>query len=57
MKRQELLQKLNKLGAKLMRHGAKHDVYFQPRTNVSTTVPRHDNIKEFTAKSIIKTLS
>jgi hypothetical protein len=29
----------------------------QPRTKVETTVPRHNEVKEFTAKSILKTLS
>jgi predicted RNA binding protein YcfA (HicA-like mRNA interferase family) len=57
VKRSELLQKLNKLGAVLVRHGKKHDVYAQPRTKIETTVPRHDDIKEFTAKSILKILS
>ncbi|GHT87097.1 hypothetical protein FACS1894137_13690 [Spirochaetia bacterium] len=57
MKRTELLQRLNRLGAVFVRHGKKHDVYIQPKTNIETTVPRHENIKEFTAKSILKTLS
>jgi hypothetical protein len=41
----------------LVRHGNKHDVYKQPATNIETTIPRHDEVKEFTAKNIIKTLS
>jgi len=45
------------MGAVFVRHGGKHDVYFQPATNIETTVPRHDEIKKFTAKSIINTLS
>jgi len=57
MKRTHLLQILNKMGVIFVRHGKKHDVYKQPATNVETTIPRHDEIKEFTAKSIIKTLS
>jgi len=57
VKRSELLQKLNRLGAVLVRHGKKHDVYAQPRTKIETTVPRHEEIKEFTAKSILKILS
>ena len=45
------------MGVVFVRHGAKHDVYMQPATKVETTVPRHDEIKNFTAKGIIKTLS
>ena len=57
MKRTQLLQILNNMGAVFVRHGNKHDVYRQPATKVETTVPRHNEIKEFTAKSIIKTPS
>ena len=57
MKRQELLKLLNQMGVVFVRNGKKHDVYLQPATKISTTVPRHDEIKQFTAKSIIKTLS
>ena len=57
MKKFDLLQRLNRQGAILIRHGAKHDVYFQPRTNKEATVPRHDEINEYTAKAILKKLS
>ena len=57
MKRTKLLQILNQMGVVFVRHGKKHDVYKQPVTKIETTVPRHGEIKEFTAKSIIKTLS
>jgi len=57
MKRVDLLQRLNRQGAAFVRHGAKHDVYFQPRTNKEAAVPRHDEINEYTAKAILKKLS
>ena len=57
MKKTELLQILNQMGVVFVRHGRKHDVFKQPMTNVETTIPRHSEIKEYTAKSIIKTLS
>jgi predicted RNA binding protein YcfA (HicA-like mRNA interferase family) len=57
MKKVELLQKLNRQGAIFARHGGKHDVYLQPRTNKEATVPRHDEINEYTAKAILKKLS
>ncbi|MDR0323045.1 MAG: type II toxin-antitoxin system HicA family toxin [Treponema sp.] len=57
MNRTKLLQTLNQMGAVFVRHGKRHDVYMQPATKIETTVPRHNEIKEFTAKNIIKTLS
>ena len=57
MKKHELIKKLNQQGAFLLRHGGKHDVYIQPRTNKEATVPRHTEINEFTAKAILKKLS
>jgi predicted RNA binding protein YcfA (HicA-like mRNA interferase family) len=57
MKRTRLLQILNQMGVIFVRHGKKHDIYKHPITKIETTIPRHDEIKEFTAKNIIKTLS
>ena len=57
MKRKELIQRLCRMGAEFVRHGKKHDIYIQPKTNKESAVPRHDNIDEYTAKSIIKKLS
>ena len=57
MKKYELIQKLIQQGAVLLRHGGKHDVYIQPRTNKEATVPRHTEINEYTAKAILKKLS
>ncbi|MCL1814168.1 MAG: type II toxin-antitoxin system HicA family toxin [Treponema sp.] len=57
MNRTKLLQILNQMGVVFVRHGKKHDVYIQPITKIETTVPRHDEVKEFTAKNIIKTLA
>jgi predicted RNA binding protein YcfA (HicA-like mRNA interferase family) len=57
MKKAELLQKLNRQGAVLARHGAKHDVYRQPRTNKEAAVPHHGEINEYTAKAILKKLA
>ena len=57
MKKFELIQKLNRQGAVFVRHGDRHDVYMQPKTNKEATVPRHDEINEYTAKAILKKLS
>jgi predicted RNA binding protein YcfA (HicA-like mRNA interferase family) len=56
MKRRELIRELEKMGCVLIRHGAKHDWYQNPRTKVSQPVPRHKEIKEHLARHIIKML-
>jgi photosystem II stability/assembly factor-like uncharacterized protein len=57
MKRTELIRKITGLGAVLERHGAKHDWYVKKETNVGQAVPRHTEIKESTARLIIKAFS
>jgi len=47
MKRKALIRELEKMGCVLIRHGAKHDWYQNPRTKVSQPVPRHNEIGEF----------
>jgi len=56
MKRRDLIRELEKMGCVLIRHGAKHDWYQNPRTKVSQPVPRHREIKEYLARHIIKML-
>lgn len=56
MKRKELIRELEKMGCVLIRHGAKHDWYQNPKTKVSQPVPRHKEIKEHLARHIIKML-
>lgn len=57
MKRRELLQKIEGEGAVLIRHGGNHDWYQNLVTGVCQPVPRHTEIKEYLAKSIIRKLS
>ena len=57
MKRVELIRKITSLGAELERHGAKHDWYLNKETNIGQAIPRHNEIKETTAKRIIKAFS
>ena len=52
MKTKDLIKLLEKNGWKLKRHGADHDVYTKGTERES--VPRHKEIKENLAKSIIK---
>jgi len=57
MKRRDLIKKITQAGAVLIRHGGKHDWYQNPKTKMSQPVPRHTEIKEFVARSIIKKLA
>ncbi len=45
------------MGCVFVRHGSKHDWYKNPETNKGCPVPRHNEIKEGTARHIIKILS
>ena len=57
MKRRDLIKTLTDIGCVLARHGAKHDWYTNPQTKQSQPVPRHSEVNELLAKSIIKKLS
>ena len=57
MKRRDLIRHLESLGCVLTRHGAKHDWYTNQQTKQSQPVPRHTEINENLARSIIKKLS
>jgi predicted RNA binding protein YcfA (HicA-like mRNA interferase family) len=57
MKRVDLIKTISKNGALFLRHGGGHDLYWQPKTGKQEAVPRHTEIKEYVAKSIIKNLS
>jgi mRNA interferase HicA len=56
MKRKELIKKISAAGCVLVRHGASHDLYRNPKTGKKQPVPRHDEIDENLAKHIIKEL-
>ncbi len=57
MKRLDLIKKITALGAVFVRHGSDHDWYANHKTGVSQAVPRHKEVKEPLAKSIIKRFS
>jgi hypothetical protein len=57
MKRRDLVAKLDEGGCVLLRHGAKHDIYHNPKTGKSEPVPRHREINELLAKKILKSLT
>ena len=58
MKTSELKRLLRKEGCQFLRHGSRHDVWFNPKTGVSTTVPRHDSqeVRPGTCNKILKKL-
>ena len=57
MKRGDLISRLEKIGCVFVRHGGSHDWYSNPKTKQSQPIPRHNEINENLAKSIIKKLS
>ena len=57
MKRRDLIEKIEAVGCVLIRHGGKHDWYQNPRTRMAQPVPRHREVNEFLARSILKKLS
>jgi mRNA interferase HicA len=57
MKRRDLVRKIEEGGAIFIRHGGKHDWFQNPQTKISQPVPRHSEINEMLARSIIKKLA
>jgi predicted RNA binding protein YcfA (HicA-like mRNA interferase family) len=57
VKRRDLITALEEMGCQLVRHGGRHDWYTNPKTRQSQPVPRHREINEQLAKSIIKKLA
>ena len=56
MKRSELLKQLKKVGCILHRHGARHDIYINPKTGQKQPIPRHSEIDNSLASHIKKYL-
>ena len=52
MKRKELEKRLKSLGWSLNRHGRRHDIWTKDKFEIA--VPRHSEINEYTAASILK---
>ena len=57
MNRKELLRKLTSAGCIFVRHGARHDLYQNPKTGIKQPILRHDDIDENLAKHILKKLT
>ncbi|MEK6710778.1 MAG: type II toxin-antitoxin system HicA family toxin [Nitrospinota bacterium] len=56
MKRRAFIRRLARLGCKLKRTGTKHDIYLNPVTNDTATVPRHQELADTLCKEILKQL-
>ena len=54
----ELLRYMKKQGIRFKEHGARHDVYWNPKTGQEALVPRHSSqeIKTGTKEQILKDL-
>jgi mRNA interferase HicA len=56
MKRRDLERKLRFAGCHLKREGAAHSIWVNPKTGITETVPRHNEIKENLARKILKSM-
>jgi predicted RNA binding protein YcfA (HicA-like mRNA interferase family) len=56
MKRHQLIKHIEKNGCYLYREGKKHSIYVNPKTNKSSTIPRHQEINNFLSKKICRDL-
>jgi predicted RNA binding protein YcfA (HicA-like mRNA interferase family) len=56
VKTRDLVRHLRSHGCEFRKHGAKHDLYWNPTNKKVTTIPRHSDIKRFTAVSVCRTL-
>lgn len=56
MKRAKLIKHLTNNGCYLLREGGRHSVFINPGSGKISTVPRHPDVKQFTAEKICKDL-
>ncbi|MCI0619896.1 type II toxin-antitoxin system HicA family toxin [Candidatus Wolfebacteria bacterium] len=56
MKRRLLISHLHKHGCLLLREGKKHSVFYNPKTEKTSTVPRHTEVSNMLARKICKDL-
>jgi len=54
--RAELVRQLIEDGCTLLRHGARHDIFLNPRTGQKQPVPRHTEIDDQLVRHIRKHL-
>jgi mRNA interferase HicA len=56
VKRSELIRYLKQHGCQLLREGKRHSIWHNPRLKQQSTVPRHTEINDITAKAICRDL-
>jgi len=56
MKRQKLIQYLQKHGCELLREGSRHSIWHNVKSGALSAIPRHSEIKELMARKICKDL-
>jgi mRNA interferase HicA len=52
MKRRDLIRHLERHGCRFLREGSNHTVYVNPANRKCSTVPRHREVIDFTARKI-----
>jgi predicted RNA binding protein YcfA (HicA-like mRNA interferase family) len=52
MKRRELLRHLLASGCVVLREGGRHAILHNPKTNATSSLPRHGEINDFLARKI-----
>ena len=56
MKRADLERHLRTQGCELFREGGKHSVWWNPRNRKTASIPRHREVKNFTARAVCRQL-
>ena len=56
MKQTDLVKHIRKCGCVFMREGGSHSVWYNPKTDRTSTVPRHNEINTHLGKKICKDL-
>ncbi len=56
MKRRDLIRHLSQQGCYLLREGGEHSIWENPNNKRRTSIPRHREIAEFTARRICQQL-
>lgn len=56
MKRVDLLRHLERHGCAFRREGAEHTLYWNPATGARSSVPRHREVNDITARRICRDL-
>jgi mRNA interferase HicA len=57
MKRRDLLRHLERCGCRLLREGGEHSIWENQFNKRRTSIPRHREIAEYTAKAICRQLN